>query len=663
MSTEIKNKNKENEIISECETSVSRSSVVSDTVLKKGPWVHLGSRCNSPSDKMVSDLEVMEVAAESVPKRKAEKSPSVSPREPEEDKKKKKKRASSRPRKVKGRIDDESDTSDIECVSSPPDLSENASRRSNRVLGLSPPLDPRDAIERCPSPSKLEDHSAADLWVVVKDLLDHVDQRRVVSKNIKGSLSKEMKTGIDLAKAVVKNLFHRLQDQGDRTLLRHENLVLRDQVDDMRRKDEEKEGELKFLKEKISILTREMGLLRKTIDKVQNTYPVVESDSSNVDAQFGPPVASTSSAAPLPQRVPRMVRPLGPPPAASVRMMGHPESEKRGNYKINVDDTSDNDLINAEQIYRQVEIYNRGKPVEKRVSNPFKSNLMPRSPSPPPKVERRGRKPKIIKDVQLVPPSLTPALQSEGVSTPVSTGVENMDWQPVTRRRRSQRGKLPFEKAIVREMRPSSYVEDVNTAGNLSSRYNIARNRVYSAAKNRPLKTAAVTIKGVTEDCSYASALTKAKQNIPLAEMGLEQSKFRRTINGGRIIEIPGPDAADKADKLAQHLRVVLGDAYEINRPVIRGEIRILGLDDSTTPEDVSSVISELGGCSMHQIKVGSIRMLNNGLGSIWAQCPLAAAVKIAAKQKIRIGWSLARVIFVREKTTAVLQVLAIWPH
>lgn len=153
-----------------------------------------------------------------------------------------------------------------------------------------------------------------------------------------------------------------------------------------------------------------------------------------------------------------------------------------------------------------------------------------------------------------------------------------------------------------------------------------------------------MTITGSGEGFSYATALKKARDDIPLAELGIEKSRIRRAINGGRIIEILGVNAAEKADKLAEKLSLVLGPEVTISRPCLKGEIRIVGLDDTVSPEEVIAVISELGGCLNTDIKVGSIRMMANGLGVVWAQCPLAAANRVSAKNKIRIGWTTARV-------------------
>lgn len=88
----------------------------------------------------------------------------------------------------------------------------------------------------------------------------------------------------------------------------------------------------------------------------------------------------------------------------------------------------------------------------------------------------------------------------------------------------------------------------------------------------------------------------------------------------------------------------MLGSEAVVTRPSVKGEIRMVGLDDTASVEEVTSVISDLGGCPITDVKVGAIRLLANGLGAVWAQCPLAAANKISTLKKVRIGWTMVRV-------------------
>lgn len=109
-------------------------------------------------------------------------------------------------------------------------------------------------------------------------------------------------------------------------------------------------------------------------------------------------------------------------------------------------------------------------------------------------------------------------------------------------------------------------------------------------------------------------------------------------------MEIAGAEGATKAETLAGKLREVLGDQAVIARPTIKGELRLIGLDDSTTEEEVRNVLEEAGECQAGNIRTGPIRRMKNGLGTIWAQCLLTASLRITAPGKIKIGWTVARV-------------------
>lgn len=227
------------------------------------------------------------------------------------------------------------------------------------------------------------------------------------------------------------------------------------------------------------------------------------------------------------------------------------------------------------------------------------------------------------------------ASDTGGISTPRITETAGpSDWVSVVKRRRARRTKNPQNASRPR-------LESKPTAGAVPA--SVPSKGIAPLGKRRPPRTA-VTITGVGENFSYASALKRARESIPLTDLGIEKSRIRRTINGERIIEIPGLDAAGKVDKLADRLRSVLGPEVVVARPSVKREIRVIGLDDTVTVEEVISAVSDFGGFRNTDIKVGSIRQMANGLGVVWAQCLLAAANKIAALKKIRIDWTTARV-------------------
>ncbi|TGZ32501.1 hypothetical protein DBV15_12905, partial [Temnothorax longispinosus] len=150
-----------------------------------------------------------------------------------------------------------------------------------------------------------------------------------------------------------------------------------------------------------------------------------------------------------------------------------------------------------------------------------------------------------------------------------------------------------------------------------------------------PSKRAAVYVMvpergGVT----YAEALRSARERTSLANLGVSEVRSRRAITGSLIMEIPGKSSDEKANRLAALMRDALADkGVRAARPSKRAEMRVGGLDDSATPGEAA--IAEVGGCAVGDIKIGEILMFPNGMGIVWAQCPVALAA-VAKRVKVR---------------------------
>jgi len=167
---------------------------------------------------------------------------------------------------------------------------------------------------------------------------------------------------------------------------------------------------------------------------------------------------------------------------------------------------------------------------------------------------RRG--PRIISDVQLVPPRLPPGPVSDlrDEQEPLS---DFDSWTEVTRKRSKRQvriaaGSGPMEPAGVAV---EAVVGDraVGRSQPLPSNSNIGRRR---APRN-----AAVAIKANTDGPTYAEIIKMAKEKINLKELGIINLRTRIAANGGRIIEISGPEGAVKADTLASRLREIVGES------------------------------------------------------------------------------------------------------
>ncbi|XP_045505573.1 uncharacterized protein LOC123701985 [Colias croceus] len=169
------------------------------------------------------------------------------------------------------------------------------------------------------------------------------------------------------------------------------------------------------------------------------------------------------------------------------------------------------------------------------------------------------------------------------------------------------------------------------------------------AAKLRPPRSAAIVLtllsEGVDRGLTYAQIISEAKKRIDLSSLGIESVRFKRAATGAAIIEIPGVANEEKADLLANKFKDVLNETeVRITRPMKCAELRISGLDDSTSSEEVTAAIVKTASCPPEMIKIGSIRRGRSGTGTVWVRCPIAVAKKLSSEGKLLIGWVSARV-------------------
>lgn len=91
-------------------------------------------------------------------------------------------------------------------------------------------------------------------------------------------------------------------------------------------------------------------------------------------------------------------------------------------------------------------------------------------------------------------------------------------------------------------------------------------------------------------------------------------------------------------------MKKLLLDEALITRPSIKGELRIFGMDESVTPDEIREAIAIEGDCKIEEVKVGRIGRTRSGTGVIWVKCPRNIAITIADKKRIPIGWSMVRI-------------------
>lgn len=148
--------------------------------------------------------------------------------------------------------------------------------------------------------------------------------------------------------------------------------------------------------------------------------------------------------------------------------------------------------------------------------------------------------------------------------------------------------------------------------------------------------------RGVT----YQKVLAEAKGKLVFADFGTPDGfRFRTAATGAKMFELAGTSSAERADSLAAKLRDVLNpEEARVSRPIKTAEVRVDGLDDSVTPEEVVAALARSGGCPPENVRAGEIRVNAGGLGTIWVRCPVAAAKQVADAGRLLVGWVSARV-------------------
>lgn len=191
---------------------------------------------------------------------------------------------------------------------------------------------------------------------------------------------------------------------------------------------------------------------------------------------------------------------------------------------------------------------------------------------------------KVIENRQIVPP------RSER-----DREEKDLEWTEVIRKDKKKKNHLEEKKELViREKKQPSKKEKAK------------------AIKRRIPKTAAISIKGKSENFFYAEALKKARTEISLEDMEINSPKIRKGMNGATIIEIFGDDNSKKADELARKIQSILKDEAHVTRPKIKGEIKLIGLDESIIIEEIIWIALE-GDCCSEDVKVNSTRTTRTG--------------------------------------------------
>ncbi|XP_011884103.1 PREDICTED: actin cytoskeleton-regulatory complex protein pan1-like [Vollenhovia emeryi] len=163
-------------------------------------------------------------------------------------------------------------------------------------------------------------------------------------------------------------------------------------------------------------------------------------------------------------------------------------------------------------------------------------------------------------------------------------------------------------------------------------------------AKRRTPRSEAVAISFPAGE--FAQGMREIRSKIDLDKLGIGPLKQRKALTGALILEVAGEKKTEKANLLAEQIRKAVGnkEGVRVMRPSKMGEIRIKDLDESVTQEELQEVVAKAGECDKTEVKVGQLKTAPGGMITVWVQCPLAVAKKVAEKRRVRVGWASARV-------------------
>lgn len=148
---------------------------------------------------------------------------------------------------------------------------------------------------------------------------------------------------------------------------------------------------------------------------------------------------------------------------------------------------------------------------------------------------------------------------------------------------------------------------------------------------------------------------------MALGSLDIEDAKIKRAMTGGVIIEIANDECGKKADLLRDKLEEVLDSSkIKVSRPMKKVQMRLSGIDDSVTAFEIRNELSRAGECPIGSISCSEIKFWRGNLGTVWAECPMKAALKIKeASENITVGWSRIRIELLKPRPIQCYRCLA----
>ncbi|KAL6254307.1 hypothetical protein P5V15_014355 [Pogonomyrmex californicus] len=167
-------------------------------------------------------------------------------------------------------------------------------------------------------------------------------------------------------------------------------------------------------------------------------------------------------------------------------------------------------------------------------------------------------------------------------------GRENETWSEVVRR--SMRKRLGGDAVGRRNIQANRA-----TIGNNSMYFKdfqcTPRPRNSERNKSRAASPNVATISIIVENtASYVcvSILSKVREAIPLEEFDVLDTKVKRALSGGVLLELRGNNSSIKADLIMERMKNVFNDSkVNISKPIRTADVRLIGFDDSVSSLEI----------------------------------------------------------------------------
>lgn len=536
------------------------------------------------------------------------------------------------------------------------------SRRVGRPAKVRRAVDPKEAENKIldttgVAPEHMREDllltmTASDIGAQALEYLDHIETIRTKSGRLQGGLSGELKKRKVCLAEMVRALQLRAESKNDPEFLKHKLGELMSEIKKYKKEEEKRKREVSELQDIIKEMRQENKEIREELRRVKeevrkSTEERIVPETSGIDKRGKKKEEATP-----------------------VRKEG---SMQRGGSYGRLDKSRENSRSNSPSVVMRPPLGGKSTPIPEPLKQEDRVEVINRQIEALIKIRSRvsqeeqggemrngerkeekmsvqpplpQRKLRIKENIQLVPPRAERVQQERKMEENKELATSKQDeWVQVTKKgkrkeRRRREGEATGQPTPGRPLPPSK--------GKGDRKEKETPNKI---PRRRVPKTAAVCIRGKDSTFSYADALRKARTSISLSELEINSPKLRKGINGATIIEISGPENAEKADKLVAKLQEILEDAV-VTRPVIKGELRLIGLDDSTSKEEIEFAIAEVGDCNIQEVTVGTIRPTRSGLGTVWARCPLQSALAIAKKGKIQLGWTVVKTELLQRRAT-----------